>query len=219
MQLCNTQCCGMRELDCVGGRDLTAEQALEKFLQVLPYRIDYGDPERRRVAVLQFALVTFTGVVRRVRQDHYSDRKDDYGQAFADLVVREGLGEVVAGPEAVNPNTGNTVRCWIWRINSKEVERRAQVVFDAAAAQERKERERDARRTEEAGGGAGSGGPGDIIRSTEPLFRNIYEDAYRTYLTNFTNSPVVADYLRNDNRRTDASACPNAPTSGGTPSR
>lgn len=41
-------------------------------------------------------------------------RTDNYGQALADFIVENKLGEVVASPGRVNPLSSNVVKIWIW---------------------------------------------------------------------------------------------------------
>lgn len=213
MQLCRTQCCGMRELDNVTGtrgNDRSAEAALEDFFKSIPKFTDYSFSPPRVRPQLNFALVTFTGVVRRRRADQFSDRQDDYGQAFADLIVKEGLGDVVAGPEAENPNTTNIIRCWIWRINKDAVMSRVQKVLDAEEEQKRN----DARRIEaERNRGRGAGGTyGDVERSEEPLFRTNDFLTYSAFVRYYESrrdaiQRLDADQiLGNHNRGADAGA-------------
>ena len=60
-------------------------------------------------------FILFSGVIERKREDHASNRTDDYGQKFVDFLTSQGLGEVVtASPERRNPSTGNTVKVWMW---------------------------------------------------------------------------------------------------------
>lgn len=39
------------------------------------------------------------------------------GEQLANYIVEKGLGEVTASPEAINPNTGNRIRAWIWKVD------------------------------------------------------------------------------------------------------
>lgn len=65
----------------------------------------------------QMALVTFTGVTKRVREDHaMSGRKDNYGDQLAQFVENSGLGDVVFSGDILNPRTGNTIGLWVWRV-------------------------------------------------------------------------------------------------------
>lgn len=58
-------------------------------------------------------FIVFTGVVTRVIPDHASRRLDNYGQAFADYLVSNGLGTVTQTPPQLNW-TGNDVVVWVW---------------------------------------------------------------------------------------------------------
>lgn len=40
-----------------------------------------------------------------------------HGHHFAAYLVEQGLGVVTASPEAINPNTGHRIRCWIWNVD------------------------------------------------------------------------------------------------------
>lgn len=205
MKLCNTQCCGMREIDNISissdaaGNlrvDKTAEQTLREFCAAVPRIVDYNDNARQKPH-LNFALVVFTGVVVRRRSDQFSNRGDNYGQAFADLIVAEGLGDVTAGPTAENPNTSNTVRAWIWRLNVDAVRQRCQQVIDeevAAKAVTERTLQNDARRAEAASGGSGggTGTVGEIQRSAEPAWRAISFDEY----VGISDRNPFADLLR-----------------------
>ena len=176
--------------------DKTAEQTLREFFAAVPRGVDYNDGVRQK-PILNFALVVFTGVVVRRRSDQFSNRGDNYGQAFADLIVKEGLGDVTAGPTAENPNTSNTVRAWIWRLDINAVRQRCQQVIDeevAAEAVAERKRQDDARRVEATGGGSGGGACtiGEVQRSAEPAWRAVSFDEY----VGISNRNPFADLLR-----------------------
>ena len=46
-----------------------------------------------------------------------------HGRALAGVVKKCRLGTLVALPVAVNPNTDNKVRAWMWRLNKRAVRR------------------------------------------------------------------------------------------------
>ena len=54
------------------------------------------------------AFFTFTGVSRT---------NSAYGERFAEFIEKEGLGTVTASERAKNPNSGNYIRIWTWKID------------------------------------------------------------------------------------------------------
>jgi hypothetical protein len=61
-------------------------------------------------------FLLFTGVTQRSGNLHslHPDVSSNYGQALADFIVAQGLGEVVATPERANVPSGNMTRIWTW---------------------------------------------------------------------------------------------------------
>lgn len=113
LEVKRTQCCGMREITNLSHAP-SAAQAMQDFVTRLHlegrYAINWPQG-------WTFSLVVFTGVVGRQQADHASDRRDNYGQAFATMIEANRLGSVTATPPMVNPNTGNTIQAWIWGID------------------------------------------------------------------------------------------------------
>ena len=96
-----TQCCGVNEIDYLGLHD-TSEEAMEAFKQSRGHA----------------PIILFTGVTKRKMHDHTGvGREDDYGQAFARLIRRDGLGHVTASRAVRNPESGNHIRAWVWTVD------------------------------------------------------------------------------------------------------
>lgn len=65
-------------------------------------------------------LAIFTGVTKRVVPDHASGRTDNYGQEFADYIIKNGLGSVVESHEV--RNHWNLIKVWVWEIDNNALE-------------------------------------------------------------------------------------------------
>lgn len=107
-----THCCALGEIDNLSASE-TPKAAFDAILVYL-----FGNEK---------PFVIFSGVVK-IGADkkitsmfHPTPREDNYGQAFADWIVENDLGTVMASPEAVNPSGGNTVRIWTWTVNHTKV--------------------------------------------------------------------------------------------------
>lgn len=97
-----TACCGLDEIDLLG-----LHKTPEKAMALLKHA--HPTPS---------AMFLFTGVTKRRVVDHTGTyRTDDYGRAFARFVKAAGLGHVVGGKATINPETGNTIRAWVWTVN------------------------------------------------------------------------------------------------------
>jgi hypothetical protein len=55
----------------------------------------------------KFIHAIFTGVTHT-----------DYAPAFKDFITAEKLGSVVETPARVNPNSGNSIKCYLWTLNN-----------------------------------------------------------------------------------------------------
>lgn len=103
INLVETSCCAMQEINNLSHAK-TPEDALAGIR---------NDLHRDRPA-----FVIFTGVVKRRVADHASNRKDNYGKAFADYLTKNKFGTVYRGVRPVrNHNTDNHVKVWIWVPN------------------------------------------------------------------------------------------------------
>lgn len=105
-----TTCCGLAEVDGLS-QSKTPKDALMSIWRnlmdgqknELVGRMHYGRPP----------FVLLSTVTKKVTAGHGSDRKDDYGQAFAMYIIENGLGEITASGERTN-HTGNGLMIWIW---------------------------------------------------------------------------------------------------------
>lgn len=102
-----TQCCAVVELANISSVD----GPLDILRSVTKDLCSYTPPSCGSPHPPQF--VTFTGVTKRRTSDHASGRFDNYGQAFADFLVKNGLGSVIVSEERHN-FTGNSVKIWVW---------------------------------------------------------------------------------------------------------
>ena len=106
----DTHCCGIKEIDNLGTCD-NPELAMSDVCRVMPKR------SGTQTLAPRYSLLTFSGVVTRRASDHSSNRPDNYGQAFADYITANNLGEVTAGPVTTNRRSGNDICMWIWRFD------------------------------------------------------------------------------------------------------
>lgn len=104
MEINETACCGLREINGLSGYD-NAKDAMMDLCEML----DSGDNGEDLPP--NFAFILFTGIVR-----------DDSGQKFAEYIRRHGLGNVRAGTETKNPNSGNIINAWVWSVNGSKLE-------------------------------------------------------------------------------------------------
>lgn len=105
--LTTTKCCGLDEIDNLSH----SNTPFDALMNLRPEFI-----EGARWTLYPRPFVMFTGVVDRVVNDHASGRLDNYGQAFADFIVEQGLGQVVASPARVS-HSRNTLQVWIWSVD------------------------------------------------------------------------------------------------------
>jgi hypothetical protein len=104
-------CCGVRELAGIGEGN-SSEFILRSFCNEVYTNalfnehqdITEGNEDRGN-----FAHVFFTqaGVGKT------------YGENLASYIQRHGLGNVVATPSMLNPNSGNNLKMWVWTVNWK----------------------------------------------------------------------------------------------------
>lgn len=103
----NTHCCSVEEIDNLS-HSKTPQDALKAIKPQLEYTLDIPN------------MITFTGVIKRKVEDHASNRRDNYGAAFAHYIKENELGTVDCGIKAVvNHRTGNTVKLWVWYPNRR----------------------------------------------------------------------------------------------------
>lgn len=111
--LSGTKCCGVGELNELGSMK-TPEEAMRGIEKGLRDGFSWFGSAHLR------PFIMFTGVTKRVVEDHSSGRVDDYGQSFADFLEKGGMGKVIASEERVNW-TKNPLKVWIWHPEYKMV--------------------------------------------------------------------------------------------------
>ena len=138
MRITNLGCCGVREIANLSAHK-SAPEALRAFCEgpavqfdlnaqgIPPPGCTYRNMVRGTYKPPSCAFALFTQV-----EGH------KYGTKFAALILREKLGEVYETQPRVNPNSGNSIRVWVWGINRDALE--AWFLQDAA---ERKRRRGD----------------------------------------------------------------------------
>lgn len=102
MEINDTRCCGLKEIDGLSGYDNPKEAMLD-LCKIM--REDHDLPPN-------FAYILFTGVI-----------KDGYGQRFTNFIRRNKLGSVRAGKQTRNPNSSNVINAWLWQINIEGLNR------------------------------------------------------------------------------------------------
>ena len=110
-----TRCCGLLELS--GLCEFTTARGA---MQSIAWAFNRQHLDR-------VPFIMFTGVVTNNEKDNQqinhagSRRVDNYGQAFADYIVKNGLGSVTSSSTKRNWS-GNDIRVWIWELNWDRVE-------------------------------------------------------------------------------------------------
>ena len=103
-----TNCCGILELI-----DISTEQTPEGVLKAVMKEIRECTTRSDGTRKVR-PFIYFSGVVDRVCNDHVLNPcKGNYGQALADYIIAQGLGQIVATPEAQNW-TENMLKMWVW---------------------------------------------------------------------------------------------------------
>ena len=90
-------CCGLTEI--FGIEDMTPKE-------VWNYLLDYGPDQ---------AAIIFT----QARPPGPRRKRDAYGDHLMAWLKKRNLGQVIASREAVNPNTGNLLRTYVWTPNKR----------------------------------------------------------------------------------------------------
>jgi hypothetical protein len=112
-ELKDTGCCGMKELNNIS-QCPDAPSVLAELCTALTYMND-GEP----LTKTRLAFFLFSGVTKRVINDHASNRPDNYALALADYIETEQLGSLVTPEGRINPRSGNTIQVWVWTPNFK----------------------------------------------------------------------------------------------------
>lgn len=107
LQLYGTKNCGVFEIDLLSSEKDPQSAFLSAMFHILRVPVD-------------FPFVTFTGVVKfaytKESRLHARPRDDDYGEAFAQYILENKLGEIVRS--GVRKNwSDNDIQLWVWLID------------------------------------------------------------------------------------------------------
>ncbi len=91
MEIYETHCCGLRELHHIneGSNEDIVERAYECIFEYME----------------DFAFFVFTDEV-----------SEGNGTSLAKFIVENNLGRITKSRSRVNPNTGHTIKIWVWEI-------------------------------------------------------------------------------------------------------
>lgn len=133
----DTQCCGIKEFGGMSNlKDVSPEVVVanlfRKMLSTLTISSDRKGINKEihdSYASQLPVFVLFSEVTESVDEpDDYNDYDDDdegtvtnYLPPVVGFINNRGLGSVTETPEAVNPNTGNTIRAVIWKLDREEL--------------------------------------------------------------------------------------------------
>lgn len=107
IQLTSLSCCGISELDGLSAYATDSEQA---FMDLCDDTDAYESDGRASAFGCGALIFTQAG------------KNQKYGTNFAKFIEKHGLGEVTQVPTFRNPNTGNPIATFVWKVNSKAVQ-------------------------------------------------------------------------------------------------
>lgn len=121
MTLMNSEsCCGVSEIDWLQTHKDPKKAMIDLCNQMVEQYYDYESYSyKSKGGDLQIpGLITLTAVVKYTGKDKKTKAKG-YGKEFASFIVKNRLGELVAGPVAPNRLNHPThqVRIWVWKPN------------------------------------------------------------------------------------------------------
>ena len=118
-------CCGIKELK--GISYVKPQQAVQDFCfqRTAPEIIvaSYITTSRDLQAFQQLRRQRFGCAFVLFTQAYAGDRTDGYGDTLSAFIHTHGLGDVTIGGKGVNPNTGNIVTVYLWKVNHNALER------------------------------------------------------------------------------------------------
>lgn len=79
----------------------------EDAMRGLCYRLRL---EWDKIVKIKFSMMIFTGNIH-----------EGYPQKFKKLILKEKLGSVINTGAKVNPNSGNTIRAYIWNVDKQKL--------------------------------------------------------------------------------------------------
>ena len=109
MYLKDTECCAIQEIAGLGDHNSAHDAMISFCHQSLPKPPRFCGLEAKRNTVYSFYLFTAA----------CDDGSSPYGDDFADLILQEGLGEVIASGKVVNRafHADHSNQVWIWTPN------------------------------------------------------------------------------------------------------
>lgn len=103
MELLNTSCCGVSEID---GLDIDPKRTLLNLCE-MKFEEDSWDEYRT-----EQAFILFTDI---------AEGKDSCGEYLAKYIKEHKLGYTVQTRAKTNPNSGNKIKAWLWSPKEKEL--------------------------------------------------------------------------------------------------
>lgn len=107
-QIQETACCGVKEIDGIMGQRsrIIVRDAIRGLLEF------YDDGMN-----LNCAFLTFSEVIKGKKKEY----KRQYGAELAEYIKENKLGTVKKSISKVNPNSGNTIRMYIWETKPENM--------------------------------------------------------------------------------------------------
>jgi len=102
IEICNLECCGIRELNGLSDAESSKEALLSFY-----YNTSYIDADRFRYVIFSQALSYRCG------------RTPAYGEKFASYLrnLRVGSVKIATTEDVKNPNSNNFLKVWIWTVD------------------------------------------------------------------------------------------------------
>lgn len=117
MEIISTQCCGLNEIHNLSAYDTRSEEAMLAFCEG---QLEHNNKYKKEIASVKNAICThffFTAAVQpKEIVDEDKVAKSNYGQAFADFIIKNKLGVVGSTPATVNTawHPDHSVKAWFW---------------------------------------------------------------------------------------------------------
>ena len=108
MRLGGVSCCGVREIYGVN-EHRTGLAVLRRFAAHI------YDPEKPYVVYSGNARFRFAFFTQASRPGHTPPAT--YGERLAACIRRSNVGNVIETEEAINPNSGNNLKMWVWQVD------------------------------------------------------------------------------------------------------
>lgn len=138
LSMSKTECCGIKEFTGMSSlKDVSPEVVVANLFRKMLYTLTHPSDRKgikkeipdflasQLPAFVLFSEVTLTAA-EAAEEDYYDDEDYDYITTnylppVVGFINNRGLGSVTETPEAVNPNTGNTIRAVIWKLDREEL--------------------------------------------------------------------------------------------------